>query len=218
MGNAATTTSKRQKPLSPQEPFSGCSEQMTVREYWQWSASDLLNNVHRGVLAEFLVARALGVADEPRDEWAGWDLEYLDKKIEVKSAAYAQAWPQKKKRHPIRYHIAPRKWAWNPKTGKSESLDPPRRIADIYVCSLLSRPDEGDQRDPNQFKPEPLDLRHWTFHLLDVKAMDLKWPTQKGIGLRPLTDFIMEDSACGKANVKYDNLMGAMNDLIEGMR
>lgn len=212
----ATTTSERPTPLPPKTPFSGCSEQMTVLDYWQWSAWNLLDNLQRGVLAEFLVARALGVADEPRDEWAGWDLKHLDKKIEVKSAAYAQAWPQKKKCYPIRWDIAPRKWAWDSKDGQTEKLDPPGRTAHIYVFSLLSRPDERDQHDPEHFEPESLDLRHWKFHLLDKEAMDRKWPSQKSIGLEPLTDFI-EDSAHGKANVEFDDLKAAMNDLVEEM-
>ena len=34
----------------------------TVGDYWQWACSDLLMNTERGVLAEYLVALALGVA------------------------------------------------------------------------------------------------------------------------------------------------------------
>jgi len=33
----------------------------TLLNFWQWTASDLVSNSTRGVLAEFLVARALGV-------------------------------------------------------------------------------------------------------------------------------------------------------------
>ncbi len=31
--------------------------------FWKWSASDLLSNATRGVIAEYLVARALGIGD-----------------------------------------------------------------------------------------------------------------------------------------------------------
>jgi len=32
-----------------------------MEDFWRWSASDLLSNALRGVLAEFIVARALGI-------------------------------------------------------------------------------------------------------------------------------------------------------------
>lgn len=31
--------------------------------FWQWGVSDIVNNVTRGILAEFLVAKAVGAAD-----------------------------------------------------------------------------------------------------------------------------------------------------------
>ena len=54
--------------------------------FWQWSNSDLLSNVTRGVLAEYIVARALGIGESDiRDEWAAYDLCTSDCiKIEVK--------------------------------------------------------------------------------------------------------------------------------------
>lgn len=38
--------------------------------FWQWSCSDLISNATRGILAEYLVAQALDVADGVREEWA----------------------------------------------------------------------------------------------------------------------------------------------------
>jgi hypothetical protein len=45
-------------------------------EFWQWSISDLVSNVSRGVLAEFIVAKALEIntVSNVRDEWAAYDL------------------------------------------------------------------------------------------------------------------------------------------------
>ena len=38
--------------------------------FWQWYSSDLISNTTRGVLAEYLVARAVGRAtDGAREEW-----------------------------------------------------------------------------------------------------------------------------------------------------
>jgi len=65
--------------------------------FWQWSCSDLISNATRGILAEYIVAKALGVADGVRDEWAACDLTAPDgSRIEVKSAAYIQSWHQER--------------------------------------------------------------------------------------------------------------------------
>lgn len=46
-----------------------------------------------GMLAEFLVAEALGAATRPRSEWDAYDVVTPDGiRVEVKSSAYVQAW------------------------------------------------------------------------------------------------------------------------------
>lgn len=72
----------------------GSEVDFDVLDYWRWSSSDFVSNVTRGVLAEYIVARAVGVSTaEIRDEWAMYDLETPDGiTIEVKSAAYVQSW------------------------------------------------------------------------------------------------------------------------------
>ena len=69
----------------------------TVKDFWTWSVSDLVTNITRGRLAEFIVAKALGVStDIVRYDWDSFDLTTpAGLKIEVKSAAYLQSWPQK---------------------------------------------------------------------------------------------------------------------------
>ena len=205
--------------LSPERRFVGGPDEaakgMTVLDYWRWSGSDLLDNAQRGVLAEFLVARALGVTDEPRAEWAAYDIRYRNRKVEIKSAAYAQSWPQKAP-STISFTIAPQKWAWDPKTNEWEHLDPPRRTADLYVFSLLRRPDGRDRRDPNQYESNPLDLRHWEFHLLDTATLDNERPGQKMIGLKPLS-VLVEGSVLGAAGIGYGDIKTAVDRVVEGL-
>jgi hypothetical protein len=43
-------------PLNGSERFTGLDA--TVADFWRWAFSDLRNNTTRGILAEFLVARA----------------------------------------------------------------------------------------------------------------------------------------------------------------
>ncbi len=70
----------------------------SLLDFWRWSASDLISNATRGVLAEFLIATALSIPlDCVRDEWGAYDLTTpTGIKIEVKSAAYIQSWEQRK--------------------------------------------------------------------------------------------------------------------------
>src|SRR5690349_5445525 len=86
--------------------------------FWQWSCSDLLSNTTRGVVAEFLVARALDVAaDGVRHEWAAYDLETKEGvTVEVKSAAYLQRWRQDQLSR-ISF-VVPKTRAWDPHTNR----------------------------------------------------------------------------------------------------
>ncbi len=51
----------------------------TVADFWGWSRSGLLDNTERGVLADFIVATALGIPTEGvREASAAWDLTTPD--------------------------------------------------------------------------------------------------------------------------------------------
>ena len=43
--------------------------------FWQWTCSNLVSNATRGVLAEFLVAKALDLEIDIRNEWGNYDIE-----------------------------------------------------------------------------------------------------------------------------------------------
>lgn len=64
----------------------------TLLDFWRWSCSDLISNATRGILAEYIIAQALGVAKGIRKEWAPYDLLTPEGiRVEVKSAAYIQS-------------------------------------------------------------------------------------------------------------------------------
>ncbi len=46
----------------------------TLLGFWRWSASDLVSNATRGILAEYIVANALGIVEGVRAEWDAFDL------------------------------------------------------------------------------------------------------------------------------------------------
>jgi hypothetical protein len=61
---------------------------LTLLDFWQWYASDIVDNMKRGILAEFIVANALGCVGEVCNVAEAYDFEMpTGEKIEVKSAA-----------------------------------------------------------------------------------------------------------------------------------
>ena len=69
----------------------------TLLGFSQWAYSDVSSNASRGILAEYIVASALGIAAATRREWDAYDLETQDGvKLEIKSASYLQSWAQAK--------------------------------------------------------------------------------------------------------------------------
>ena len=131
------------KFLTDSEQFhgSGIESPLGLRDYWRWSASSLMDNTARGLVAEFLVATALKtyIPDRPRVEWDPYDFEAeIDDprvSIEVKSSAYVQSWKQEKYSN-LQFNIRAT-FKWNPETGKY-SNEPCR--ADLYVfCALVEK-------------------------------------------------------------------------------
>lgn len=147
-----------------------------VLSFWQWSVSDLLSNATRGRLAEYIIARAVGLgADDVRNEWAPYDLETTAGiKIEVKSAAYLQSWDQT--RLSLISFEVPKTRGWNPDTGTMETEA--KRQADIYVFALLDHVDKQTV--------DPLNLDQWRFYLLPTEILNERARSQHSITLRSL--------------------------------
>lgn len=147
----------------------------TLLDFWRWSSSDLVSNTLRGSVAEFLVARALGVDGGVRSEWDAYDLKSpRGLRIEVKSASYLQTWTQRRESS-IKFDIRPT-LAWDADTNAFESER--RRQADLYVFALLA----------HRFKPtlDPLDVSQWEFFLVEAKVLDAKFGARKSASLSSL--------------------------------
>lgn len=143
--------------LDPNEeiPLTG----KTVRDFWTWAFSNVLDNTVRGYLAEWAVASALGVDDGVRWEWQPWDLEAGGMKIEVKSAASVFSW-QSPNPSPPTFGIAPGEAYYH-----NGSHDPEkRRRADVYVLCYYS--------ETNPDTADPLDLAKWDFYVLSNRYID----------------------------------------------
>ena len=147
---------------------------ITVGDFWSWAYSDVLNNRNRAIYAEFLVGLALDALNKPRIEWDGYDLLYLDRKIEVKAAGFLQSWQQDHLSE-IRFDIAA-KQAWNAATNTY--LDSPVRSSDCYVFCLHHETDLA--------KVDVLNVDQWEFYVVDTDRINQQFGQQKSVGLNPL--------------------------------
>lgn len=148
---------------------------IAANEFWKWAYSDFLSNAQRGVLAEYIVAKALGCTERGRVEWDAYDLDAgPGLKIEVKSAAYVQSWAQKSL-SPIRFDIAPKRaWYAETNTYAAEAA----RSADIYVFCVFAATERASA--------DPLDLRQWFFLACRTGLLNERFPAQKTVALSAL--------------------------------
>jgi hypothetical protein len=87
---AGSVQHRRRRLRAPTDCFAGADA--TVLDYWRWAFSDLRDNTQRGVLAEFLVALALGRTETRRKAWDNYDVTTSSGlRIEVKASGYLQS-------------------------------------------------------------------------------------------------------------------------------
>jgi hypothetical protein len=138
----------------------------TLLDFWRWAHSDLMVSTARGVLAEYLVAIAVGDKAAVRDGWATHNVTMPPGdgvpaiRIEVRNGGFLQTWrqPAFTKIHFGRM----RSWGWNRETGRLDI--PPGFHADVYVFAVHTC------TDPEEL--DILDLAQWDFRVLHRRAIE----------------------------------------------
>lgn len=120
--------------------------------------SDTMANTVRSMLAEFLVAKAMGAWDQPRVEWDSCDLRIPEGGVEVKASAYLQAWDQRAPSQIVFGGLRAR--TWSPRDGYSSE---PTYNADVYVFALLTAMDHAGY--------DALDTAGWLFWVAPVAPL-----------------------------------------------
>lgn len=159
------------------EPFQVNGQPLPFKllSFWQWSCSDLVGNAQRGILAEYIVASAVGSSKTLRTEWDAYDVETSEGiKVEVKSGAYIQSWAQKELSR-IQFDVRPT-LGWDAKTNTYSAQKV--RQSDVYVFSVLE--------NKNQETINPLNLDQWVFYLVTTSKLNEAIGTQKTISLSRL--------------------------------
>jgi hypothetical protein len=155
--NAAWLEPTEATPLDGSERFS--QTDASVGDFWSYAFSDLRTNIVRGVLAEFLVARAVNAEQPVRLAWDNYDVLAPDgTRIEVKSSAYLQSWAQRKLSN-IRF-TGLTGLAWDDKEGWGTE----RQVrADVFVFAVHTC------RVPSEYAP--LDVDQWEFYVAKAEAV-----------------------------------------------
>ena len=108
--------------------------------------------------------------DGVRESWAPYDLETAEGiKVEVKSAAYLQAWAQEAPSK-IQF-VTPRRQGWDAQTGTVD-LEA-KRHADIYVLALLTHKDKPTL--------DPMDVEQWEFYVVPTRVLEEREQSQRSI-------------------------------------
>lgn len=155
------------------------NDDLDIDGFRRWALGELRGNRNRGVFAEWLVGKELGVIDDKdtRLEWMSWDLEYEGMKIEVKASG--QAWAVQPS---PRFDIAPRRWTWLASTEEWIENDPPARPADVYVFCLHT-----PKKATNENVADP---HCWQFWVISRQTLDEKLGPQESVGLGTLDHLI----------------------------
>jgi len=128
--------------------------------FWQWAYSDLNQNVTRGMVGQYIIAWTLGIDATPDDAWGSYDLlSPSNKKIEVKTTSYLQAWVQKNEPKP-KFRIR-KTYFYSRDTGYSKEKD---FQADIYVLCYFFEKDKQ--------KADVMNLDQWKFWVLPKENIE----------------------------------------------
>tara|TARA_Y100001935_G_C17080298_1_gene395987 strand:- start:74 stop:667 length:594 start_codon:yes stop_codon:yes gene_type:complete len=172
-------------------------ENFNITDFWQWNQSNLLENRTRGILAEYLVMKALSLQSHSRKEWENWDLITSEGvKIEIKSASYIQSWRQSNYSN-ITFNIRETK-RFNPDTNTyAGTLG---RHSDVYIFCLLHCKDQSSI--------DPMDLNQWSFFIIPTAVLNQNLGGQKTIGLKRL-------NAMAHANCSFHQLKEAFQRVVD---
>lgn len=174
----------------PETLFGGGTEALSaaVLDFWQWAYSDLTDNVNRGVFAEWMVGRLLGMDfTGTRVPWDSCDLITPESiRVEVKATAYVHAWTQHAtaptgKRNTARFTgLCGRAWT---DASQTRTADEATFNADAYVFCLQVN------HDPMTW--DALNLDQWEFYVLSRSRVERNGCQSMAISiLRDLTTVV----------------------------
>jgi len=159
----------------PQHDQAVVSGQHEFKEFCSWAFGNVLDNTLRGVIAEFLVHKAVNGTGKTRTNWDACDVVTPDGlRIEVKASGHVQEWKQKGPGS-ISFDIS-RKNPWL--ASENRYLGKVCRFADVWVFAV--------HMEKERTKADPFDASQWQFRVASGSWLDAVFGDQKRVSLNVL--------------------------------
>ena len=173
---------------------------LSVLDFWRYCYGDLAGQ--SPVIAEFLVAKALGIKKaENVTYWTAYDMSYRNMRIEVKATEYIHPWNKNHVSNVRTFSIAPSNNSyWGRDSERKLS-----RQNDLYVFCLNTNKELQN--------PKPLELDFWDFYVLDTERINEYTsgygnPDQKKISLNVIKQMAGNP-------VKWDQLKQRIDEVVD---
>ena len=167
-----------------------------ITDFWRFQYSNIYS-LH-GEIAEFLVARALGIYEAQNSAyWTLWDITYKNVKIEVKATAYYHLWNDKRISKQRTFSIAKANGNYDPLIAGNNDVC---RQNDVYVFCLVN----GETKETSN----PLNLDNWDFYIIPTVFINEHCGDNKTISLGRIKNF-------GFKNIKYSEIKSEIDKIIE---
>lgn len=169
-------------------------------DFWKFHFSNIYNEY--GEIAEFIVAKALGINKAQNDEyWTLWDITYRERRIEVKATAYYHPWNSVGKvSNQRRFGITKANGSYDEEiSGNTEKC----RQNDIYVFCLNTGKTEETAN--------PLILDNWEFYIIPTSVINRECNDNKTISLSRI-------KALGYFANKYNEIKSCIDSIVDSMQ
>jgi len=194
----------------------------SLMEFWTWAFSDLCDDDLKGIFAEWLVMKLLGIPSLRRMNWANSDIITSEGvRIEVKASSYWQSWKL------LDEFGAVRASPLYPVSDKTRITFSGLKARDAVTVPDSSTPQQfkshvyvfAFQHEMEIVKWNAMDLSQWEFYVLPMKRLQqLGW---KSISLtmlrseqRPLSASAFVDAAntaIREAGIEIQSVHGAVS-------
>ena len=191
--------SSNEQLLTGQEQFilDGNPAGFSVLDFWAFQHSNIWDVQEE--IAEFIVAKALG-QDMPynKNGWTLWDMNYREKRIEVKETGYYHSWRTDGKVSLQRTFGITKAYSLY-KNRHSEF----KRQNDIYIFCLIL----GETKEASN----PLVLENWRFWVIPTSTINSLCGDNKTISLGRVKTITNQENGVG-----YGELRHEVDRVIEG--
>lgn len=179
--------------------FGGQDLGFDFSDFWKFYYSNIYS-LH-GEIAEFVVARALGIIEAQNTEyWTLWDISYRNMRIEVKATAYYHLWNVGGKVSKQRtFSIAAANGSYDPqKSGNTEFC----RQNDLYVFCL--------NNGTTKASSYPLNMDNWEFYVVPTAFLNEHCANNKTISIGRIKTFGFEPVCYGNLKAEIDRVINTI--------